>query len=850
MIKFVFTTTALFFSLLISAQDFMLQGWYWDYPSSACTNGVSEKWAPVLQSKVSTLADAGFSYIWLPPSSKGGGECSVGYDPKDLYDLGSYGSTRLGSRSQFNSLMTAINSSGMKAVADVVYNHRDAGDYEDNPPVRDYIMNYSIPTAGCNNGITPYPVNGKARWRLPLGGSSGNTAGDYYLKMQSASQNNGFYHRRYRIRFETSIVGYQAGDDPDEVEPNGGLSCGTPTANTTVTLGKSIPARIDDVGAGECGIDEFYLALTGTDYNDAGDFLDIYIEEIDGNGTGIDIKPIELYAVPRNADVLSELSMQTRTNFFSMPSGLGGMNYTNFKPNGTDPTCLEGDWDFPYFFFDVDQRTASTQTVYNEWTEWLLSPAVTDNSGAGYTGGLRMDAVKHFDPSMVTNLLNYLSNQGINPEMVVGEIFDTGTGALNGWVNSVQSGLTANVDVRAFDFNLRQALKDACDQHYFNFNYDVRNVFNAGMVAAGSSGFNVVTFVNNHDYRDENQPVQDDPLLAYAYILTNNKVGLPCVFYPDFFGDQPPHYPATNIQAEITALMEAHSDYIFGASLHDYLNAFGTSYTSFYNSGSADKCLIYQIRGGGSGSENVVVAINFGEDPLQVDHTINTFETPVGSQFDDVLGNSAFPFAVVSANSPNGVPNSIYIDLPPRSYSIWVKSSILPAELVDFNVIKIGENANLSWETVKEDQVAHFAIERSIDGRTFNPIGQLKALGNTAEGAVYNFIDDSVPVATEVYYRLRIVDVDRSEAYSPLRQISSKEEQYQLWPNPVKDQLNFSFTAIAKQCRVYNANGLLLTTHQLNADSDAISTKDWLQGMYTLIFELEDGQEKVIRIVK
>ncbi|MEL6639678.1 MAG: hypothetical protein AAFR05_23225, partial [Bacteroidota bacterium] len=108
--KHLFTSLFLFLATALTAQDFMMQGWYWDYPSAGCTGGVSQKWAPVLQSKVNTLADAGFSFVWLPPSSKGGGGCSVGYDPKDLYDLGTYGDTRMGSRAQFNSLVSAINS--------------------------------------------------------------------------------------------------------------------------------------------------------------------------------------------------------------------------------------------------------------------------------------------------------------------------------------------------------------------------------------------------------------------------------------------------------------------------------------------------------------------------------------------------------------------------------------------------------------------------------------------------------------------------------------------------------------------------------------------------------------------
>ncbi|WP_367389279.1 alpha-amylase family glycosyl hydrolase [Lewinella sp. LCG006] len=826
----------------LNAQDFMLQGWYWDYPSANC-GGLNTKWAVNLQTQASTLGNAGFTYVWLPPPAKGGSECSVGYDPKDLYDLGDFGPTRFGSRAQLDGLISALQNNGMEAVADVVYNHRDGGDYEDNPGVRNYIMNYPNVGNTCNNGVTPYPINGKTRWRLPLGGSSGNNAGDYYFKFSSASGNPGFHGRGYNLYFQTSQAGWLNMSDLSEVEPNGGGDCGTPDDQTTITLGRNMLATIDNGG---CGVDEFLVVLNPGDFNSAGDYLEIYVSQSGGDGTGVDIRPYGLYAAPRGADIINELALQTRTDFTNMPSGQGAMNYLNFKPNGIDPTCLEGDWDFPYFFFDVDQREASTQTVYNEWSEWLIE-------SVGFTGGLRMDAVKHFDPAMVTDLLNYLSSQGIEPGMIVGEIFDSSTGALNGWVNSVNNGLTANVDVRAFDFSLRSALKEACDRHYFNTSYDVRNVFNAGMVAAGASSFSAVTFVNNHDFRDANQPVQDDPLLAYVYILTNNKVGLPCVFYPDFFGDQPPHYPATNIQAEITELMSLHQDFIFGASEHYYLNRFGTPYASSYLSGNANQCLIYQIIGGPS-NEDVVVAINFGNTPLQVDHQINLDNVPYGATFEDMTGNSAFPFAIAK-NSPGGVPNSIYIDLPARSYSVWVYNSgitPLPAELLSFQAKQEGLQVHLDWRTAQEEQLSHFRIERSEDGKLFRPVGQVAAVGNSQEEQSYSFLDRQLSrIRGEyLYYRLAMVDVDGSEEISPVREIHLPFNQIQVWPNPVDNELHLTTQQAIDQIMVLNAHGQLQYRQSANGRQCQLFTNDWESGVYQLLIILSNGEQLHHRFVK
>ena len=123
------------FSSLIHAQDFLMQGWYWDYPKDGCNGYSGNNWAVVLNNKVTELKNAGFTYLWLPPLSRASfGNCSNGYDPKDIYDLGEYGlgRTGFGTRTELDQLISSLNSNGIKPVADVVYNHRDGGAPENN----------------------------------------------------------------------------------------------------------------------------------------------------------------------------------------------------------------------------------------------------------------------------------------------------------------------------------------------------------------------------------------------------------------------------------------------------------------------------------------------------------------------------------------------------------------------------------------------------------------------------------------------------------------------------------------------------------------------------------------------
>ncbi len=636
-------------SNIVFGQDFLMQGWYWDYPKTP--DGYN--WADTLTNKAQELADAGFTYIWLPPLSRASfGNSSNGYDPQDLFDLGETyggGATGFGSRNDLDNLVTEFNTVGINAVADVIYNHRDGGKAEINPAVENYIETYDWNKA--DNNYNPYPYD---RWRcyILLGGSSGNGAGDYYFKVSSASAHSRFENYEYNIYMQTKTVGWQNLSDDVEAEPNGGGDCSQP--NNAISLGVNMNAVNENYN--NCRTDEFHLTLTANDFDAVGDTLFIYFNKRGSSGYS-DMRIYGIWSASRSMDIVDEIKYQTYTDFTNMPSGRGGMTFENFKPNSTNSTKLDGFWDWPWFFYDYDQNITSTRDSLFTWTSWLWN-----NVGIR---GLRMDAVKHFPPEFVGGLFDYLDGQGIQPQLAVGEFFDSNPVELKNWIDSVYANMsTTNITPRLFDFSLRQALKDASDL----FGYDVRNVFNSGMVdAVGLSGFNSVTFVDNHDLAKEGNSIQNDPVLAYAYILTNNKVGLPTIFYPDYYSV--PEFTNGGMKKEIDELMEIHKKYIFGATNIDYLSRISTPYfQDFSNGGFDNTTLFYQITGTSSGRD-LLVAINYagGTDTLNMVHGINSANINPGDVFVDLLDNAIEPFSTVDAS------DKINIKIPPRSYSVWIE---------------------------------------------------------------------------------------------------------------------------------------------------------------------------------
>ena len=789
--------------VLASAQDFMMQGWYWDYPKPGCNSYSGQSLAAEMAAKAAAQKNAGFTMMWLPPMTKASfGNCSNGYDPKDIYDYGQYsGATGLGAKAEIQNWLSALSSNNIFPVADVVYNHRDGGDWEDNPAVRNYIgIPPSGPWSGCGSA-TPYPVNGKLRYRLPVGGGSGNGAGDYYFKFSSASGNAGFNNRPYKLYFRTQNTTF-VNDPINESEPNGGSDCGQP--NKQIFLGRDIFA-VQEVGGG-CNTDAFYLNLGAGDFNSAGDNIEIYIEEVGGGGSGIDQR---IYSIKRgpnanDPEIIQDLAVQTRTNFSGLPSGKGGMNYLNFKPNGSQFTCMTGDEEYPYFFFDVEQTHPTTGTAYRDWNKFLW-----DSVGIR---GYRMDAVKHFPAWFVGALLNEMHAAGMNPPMVVGEHFTSFAPTLKGWVDAVYNSMNSEarnaIAVRAFDFELRQALKNACDDGL----YDVRNVFDAGLVAAGASGFNSVTFINNHDYRTPGEHILNRMMLAYAYILTNNKVGLPCVFYPDYYGVDiyGPSNPIASLQTQINQLMQVHKDYIAGATFVDYLNREGTPYNSAYLQSGPYDLLLYQIQYGPVPGKDVIVAINFENQPLRVNHTINTARAPLGTQFNLAAGTANYTTPVVE-NSPNGIPNSIYLDLPAYSYAVFVQGALLPVTLTTFEATGKQKSVQLTWAADTEDQFAGYEAQRSLDGQSYQKIAWVDAKGTAGGPARYELYDNEPAFNQPMYYRLRMVDLDGTAEFSPIRSVTLQQKaEAVLFPNPSKGQFFIRFEEAVQpgtQLEIFDALG-------------------------------------------
>ncbi len=153
------------------------------------------------------------------------------------------------------------------------------------------------------------------------------------------------------------------------------------------------------------------------------------------------------------------------------------------------------------------------------------------------------------------------------------------------------------------------------------------------------------------------------------------------------------------------------------------------------------------------------------------------FEPPVwaeaGQQFLICFSNWSSVFTSVPLAFADGPGNAV----------VDCQDVTLPVQLVQFDATQVGTAVVLDWTTASERETHYFEVERSGDLGSWVPIGSVDAAGTSIHSVGYEFQDTS-PVRGTNYYRLRMVDIDGTFEYSPVRQVLLHQRGPAAYPNP------------------------------------------------------------------
>lgn len=277
--------------------------------------------------------------------------------------------------------------------------------------------------------------------------------------------------------------------------------------------------------------------------------------------------------------------------------------------------------------------------------------------------GARLDAVKHINPYFIAQFVN----SAFSNKYVFVEYIGNGLEIKNYYNQLVNFGAG---QVSFLDFPLRYTLADMCNNSTGSF--DMRSLDYAGLIfGQGMSGFNVTTFVENHDYDRTgwdgtidtavggHSPIFRDKYLAYAFILFSE--GRPSVFFKDYFD-----YGLSGI---IDTLIFIRHKFLGGnTTLRNGLDPYYIS-----EDGNQDQNLLAQDiyvarRNGWQNQIGGYIVIN--DNPSQwIDVWVDT-DLPVGTVYKDYTGKDVNK--VVVGPKPGGSKNRIKLWAPPRNFTIYV----------------------------------------------------------------------------------------------------------------------------------------------------------------------------------
>ncbi len=331
---------------------------------------------------------------------------------------------------------------------------------------------------------------------------------------------------------------------------------------------------------------------------------------------------------------------------FNYPNGSGRFrkNASHFYPNLQ--TCdvnppYHGD---PVFQFGVwlahDKQNVKDSLIV--WGQYLRNVLGFD--------GFRLDAAKHMDPIFVGPWLQNVNSGGYAVAEYYGSANEIAT-----WLHYTQN--VFGGDVSVFDFPLRFTLKDMCDNT--NGSFDMNYLDGAGLVNYGISGYDVATFVDNHDFDRigwdgsidiGHSPIVNDKHMAYAYIIFSE--GRPSVWFKDYF--------AYGLNGKIDTLIWIRQNFLWGTTTkRDGLNPWYVGAPIPQLDQSRD--IYVARRNGGNGKPQAFLVIN--DNPTQWRGVWVNSDHP-NQIFRDYTG--------VAIDKQAAADGRVELWAPPRGYAIYI----------------------------------------------------------------------------------------------------------------------------------------------------------------------------------
>jgi hypothetical protein len=171
----------------------------------------------------------------------------------------------------------------------------------------------------------------------------------------------------------------------------------------------------------------------------------------------------------------------------------------------------------------------------------------------------------------------------------------------------------------------------------------------------------------------------------------------------------------------------------------------------------------------------------------------------------------------------------------PSTFGVANFGGTLPLKLLRFQGKPVNQEVQLEWTTAAEEKFRGFELYRSLDGLHFEPISSMIAGGQTS----YRYTDRVLPAVRNLFYKLRMIDLDGSARWSPVIAVPLRvgNASFQVMPNPVsaKALVLWAGGEEVKLLRMLDMNGGTVAEYTPFGSSHQIDMSHLSKGMYWII---------------
>jgi hypothetical protein len=171
-------------------------------------------------------------------------------------------------------------------------------------------------------------------------------------------------------------------------------------------------------------------------------------------------------------------------------------------------------------------------------------------------------------------------------------------------------------------------------------------------------------------------------------------------------------------------------------------------------------------------------------------------------------------------------------------FTFAFKTTALPVTWLSFNAEKDNNSVSVSWSTGLEINNSHFVIERSVDGDTWNEIGQISGKGDFNGVSDYNF-NDYYPSEGVNYYRVKQVDYDGMVSYSLVKSVvfmTNVLASSSVYPNPANEfvTIDIPFNNADVNYSIIDLSGNIVDQGVVSSDKNILNVQHLNKGVYMI----------------